>query len=185
MEELLEDMDTSESEHSDLDEEDIEWLHSEDFQDEMGRKRIQTAKKRNSKIVMENNTESEIHKTSTSEENTTTIQKTHSGTCCTCSKYSSCKTSKYECRVINGFCSLSCGCHPKKCSNREPASVEDSDLKPTVTVGNVNQSDDEEVDRNSTTAVSLLVRERCFFRQLYLTSLLRLMAQKESHYLTL
>lgn len=64
-------------------EEDIEWLHSEDFQDEMGRKRIQTAKKRNSKIVMENNTESETHKTSPSEENTTTIQKTHSGTCCT------------------------------------------------------------------------------------------------------
>nr|GEV02475.1 kinesin-like protein KIN-4C [Tanacetum cinerariifolium] len=78
MDELLEDMDTSESEHSDLDEEDIEWLHSEDFQDEMGRKKIQNAKKRNSRIVMENNTESETHKTSPSEENTTTIQKAQS-----------------------------------------------------------------------------------------------------------
>ncbi|PWA55123.1 P-loop containing nucleoside triphosphate hydrolases superfamily protein [Artemisia annua] len=154
VEELLEDMDTSESEHSDLDEEDIEWLHSEDFQDEMGRKRIQTAKKRNSKIVMESNTESETHKTSPSEENTTTIQKAHSGTCCTCSKYSSCKTSKCECRVIKGFCSVSCGCHPKKCSNRELVSVEDSDLKPTVTVGNVNLSDDEEHDKNSSELAS-------------------------------
>ncbi|GJU13643.1 kinesin-like protein KIN-4C isoform X1, partial [Tanacetum coccineum] len=154
MDELLEDMDTSESEHSDLDEEDIEWLHSEDFQDEMGRKKIQNAKKRNSRIVMENNTESETHKTSPSEENTTTIQKAHSGTCCTCSKYSSCKTSKCECRVINGSCSASCGCHPKKCSNREPVSVEDSDLKPTVTVDNVNLLDDEDTDKNSSELAS-------------------------------
>ncbi|KAK6116090.1 hypothetical protein DH2020_008359 [Rehmannia glutinosa] len=39
--------------------------------------------------------------------------------CCTCSKSSSCKTSRCECRAASGNCSLSCSCEPTRCSNRE------------------------------------------------------------------
>lgn len=38
---------------------------------------------------------------------------------CSCGKRSSCLTNKCLCRVMNGSCGPSCGCNPKKCSNRE------------------------------------------------------------------
>ncbi|GAY41489.1 hypothetical protein CUMW_059850 [Citrus unshiu] len=47
-----------------------------------------------------------------------------SGVCCSCSKKSSCKTSKCECRVSGGSCGTSCGCAANKCTNRELGSVE-------------------------------------------------------------
>nr|XP_010320210.1 kinesin-like protein KIN-4C [Solanum lycopersicum]XP_010320211.1 kinesin-like protein KIN-4C [Solanum lycopersicum] len=38
---------------------------------------------------------------------------------CSCGKRSSCLTNKCLCRYTNGSCGPSCGCNPKKCSNRE------------------------------------------------------------------
>lgn len=148
IDELLEDMDTSESEHSDLDENDAEWLHSEDFQDEWGRRRRQTAKKRNSKIVIENNnTDTETLKTSPNDGDTKNlIQRAPSGICCSCSKSSSCKTMKCECRAVGGSCCVSCGCHPKKCSNREETVfVKESGVQAV----NVNACDGEEIETGS------------------------------------
>ncbi|EYU36459.1 hypothetical protein MIMGU_mgv1a000376mg [Erythranthe guttata] len=40
------------------------------------------------------------------------------GVCCTCSKSSSCKTSRCECRAASGMCSLTCTCTASRCSNR-------------------------------------------------------------------
>ncbi|KAI3820239.1 hypothetical protein L1987_07783 [Smallanthus sonchifolius] len=155
IDELLEDMEISESEHSGLDETDTEWLHSEDFQDEWGHRRRKNAKKRNSKIVIESNPDTETHKTSPNEGgDTNTIEKVPSGICCSCSKSSSCKTMKCECRAINGSCSMSCNCHPKKCSNR--AVLVQPEMGPPVTEdGSVNiLSDGEELDKNSSELAS-------------------------------
>ncbi|KAK1406714.1 hypothetical protein QVD17_38322 [Tagetes erecta] len=150
IDELLEDMEISDSEHSDIDETDIEWLHSEDFQDEWGHRRKQNVKKRNSKIVIESNLETETHKTSPTEGgDINSIQKALSGICCTCSKSSSCKTMKCECRMVEGSCSMSCNCHPKKCSNRVADLVEADFGAPATVEGLVHiLSDDEELDKN-------------------------------------
>ncbi|CAH1454168.1 unnamed protein product [Lactuca virosa] len=145
LDELLEDMDTSDSDNSD------DWLHSDDFQDEWGNRRKQTAK-RNSKADF---TDSEIQKTSPTEEGSTGENpKVPFGECCTCSKSSSCKTMKCQCRAAEGMCSASCGCNPKKCSNRETVVVvEQSDSRPPLPAppvavmvdGDVNLSDDQEL----------------------------------------
>ncbi|KAI3672531.1 hypothetical protein L6452_38620 [Arctium lappa] len=128
--ELLEDMDTSESEHSDFE---VDPEYSIDSEDEWGNKRKRTSKK-----------------TSSNEGDTNAIQKPLYETCCSCSKSSSCKTMKCECRSVRGTCSMSCGCHPKKCSNREAAVAEESDSRPLVTgEGNVNISDAEEIEKSS------------------------------------
>lgn len=146
LDELLEDMDTSDSDHSDIDQTDDEWLHSEDFQDEWGHRRKQNAKKRNSKTDTIANTETENPKTSPVED-TNENPKVPSGVCCTCTKNSSCKTMKCECRAVEGMCSPSCGCNPKKCSNRETLVVETSDSQPPVVNvdHDVNLSDDKEL----------------------------------------
>ncbi|XP_023750470.1 kinesin-like protein KIN-4C [Lactuca sativa] len=148
LDELLEDMDTSDSDNSDNSD---DWLHSDDFQDEWGNRRKQTAK-RNSKADF---TDSEIQKTSPTEEGSTGENpKVPFGECCTCSKSSSCKTMKCQCRAAEGMCSASCGCNPKKCSNRETAVVvEQSDSRPPLPAppvavlvdGDVNLSDDQEL----------------------------------------
>ncbi|XP_076899568.1 kinesin-like protein KIN-4C isoform X2 [Bidens hawaiensis] len=156
IDELLEDMEISESEHSDLDETDTEWLQSEDFQDEWGHRRRQNAKKRNSRIIPETNPDSGTQKTSPIEGgDSSTLQKAPSGVCCSCSKSSSCKTMKCECRAIEGSCSLSCGCHPKKCSNRVAVVVQ-PDLAPPVTDGGIVEilSDGEESDKTSSELAS-------------------------------
>nr|XP_043640176.1 kinesin-like protein KIN-4C [Erigeron canadensis] len=147
-----EDMDTDVSDHSD-NETDTEWLHSEDFQDEMGHRKRQNNKKRNSKIFVEN-TDAETHKIFPREATTNVIQKTVSGICCSCSKSSSCKTQKCECRAVDGFCSISCGCHPKKCSNRDAVVVEESDVRPPATVETMILSDDEGIERSSSALAS-------------------------------
>uniref|UniRef100_A0A5B7AUA4 Kinesin motor domain-containing protein n=1 Tax=Davidia involucrata TaxID=16924 RepID=A0A5B7AUA4_DAVIN len=106
--ELLEDMDTSDSEHSDLDatddecerehfdldaaNDDPEWVHS-------NRRR---PKKRNLKGEV----------------------------CCSCSKKSLCKTTRCECRAAWGNCGISCNCEATKCSNREAAVIKEVDHLP-------------------------------------------------------
>ncbi|XP_062030502.1 kinesin-like protein KIN-4C isoform X1 [Rosa rugosa] len=52
------------------------------------------------------------------------VKKSESGVCCSCSKTSSCKTTKCQCRTTGGACGPSCGCVPAKCSNRESSLVE-------------------------------------------------------------
>ncbi|XP_024976973.1 kinesin-like protein KIN-4C [Cynara cardunculus var. scolymus] len=128
--ELLEDMDTSESEHSDFE---VDPEYSIDSEDEWGNKRKRTSKK-----------------TSSNEGDTNVIQKPPSETCCSCSKSSSCKTMKCECRAVRGACSMLCECHPRKCSNREVAVAKESDSRPLVTgEDNVILSDAEEIEKSS------------------------------------
>ncbi|GMH31245.1 hypothetical protein Nepgr_033088 [Nepenthes gracilis] len=90
--ELLEDMDTSESDHCNSDEgtADDEWVQS-----------VQKVR-RNSKRGMP-----------------PVIGKPVPGLCCSCSKVSHCKTMKCDCRAAGGSCSDSCGCSSSKCKNRE------------------------------------------------------------------
>ncbi|OWM71337.1 hypothetical protein CDL15_Pgr011466 [Punica granatum] len=51
-----------------------------------------------------------------------------SGTCCSCSKRSLCKTMKCECRTAGGSCGIACGCSSAKCTNRAdlPVKLEES-----------------------------------------------------------
>ncbi|XP_057773194.1 kinesin-like protein KIN-4C [Salvia miltiorrhiza] len=96
--ELLEDMDTSDDEQSNLEnDEDGDWGKTRE------RKR-RTSRKRNSKM--------EHFDQSLSMRYT-------EGVCCSCSKSSSCKTSRCECRAASGICSSSCSCEATRCSNRE------------------------------------------------------------------
>ncbi|KAI8550248.1 hypothetical protein RHMOL_Rhmol06G0089900 [Rhododendron molle] len=138
---LLVDMDTSESEHSDLDatydDDDTEWEATE--------KRI--ARKRNSKtdgrigalLHPIEISDSESLKTEASDERTTAVtQKTTSGLCCTCSKYSLCKTTRCECRAGGGSCGVSCNCISSKCSNREATLTNALDYFPHSELGDCN-----------------------------------------------
>ncbi|KAE9457317.1 hypothetical protein C3L33_10753, partial [Rhododendron williamsianum] len=137
---LLVDMDTSESEHSDLDatyDDDTEWEATE--------KRI--ARKRNSKTdgrigALSHPIEisdSESLKTEASDERMTAVtQKTTSGLCCTCSRYSLCKTTRCECRAGGGNCGVSCNCISSKCSNREATLTNALDCLPHSELGDCN-----------------------------------------------
>lgn len=55
--------------------------------------------------------------------------------CCSCSKSSSCKTNKCQCRVAGNSCGKSCGCVATKCANRELVSNEEP---PQLEVAEVN-----------------------------------------------
>ncbi|KAI3689178.1 hypothetical protein L2E82_47128 [Cichorium intybus] len=54
---------------------------------------------------------------------------------------------KCESRAVEGMCSPSCGCNPKKCSNRETLVVETFDSQPPMVNvdGDVNLSDDKDL----------------------------------------
>lgn len=107
------DMDTSESEHSDVDDDDDdEWVNSEK----------RPAKKRNSKVKR-----SQVIGNSDSDEKPTAQQA--SRLCCSCSKWSSCKTSKCECKAAGGSCGTHCGCETSKCTNRELIIISDSPIQ--------------------------------------------------------
>ncbi|XP_042027796.1 kinesin-like protein KIN-4C [Salvia splendens] len=56
------------------------------------------------------------------------------GVCCTCSKFSSCKTSRCECRAANGSCSSSCSCRTNRCSNREASMKDMLDLSENMSL---------------------------------------------------
>lgn len=53
------------------------------------------------------------------EEHSDVTGKARTNRCCSCSKKSSCKTLKCECRATNGSCGTSCGCAQAKCANRD------------------------------------------------------------------
>ncbi|CAK7347261.1 unnamed protein product [Dovyalis caffra] len=124
---ILDDMDTSESEHSVNDLTDDEWVQSEKeaTDDEWVMSGKRRGKKRNSKTKGRSST-GDIYddgnsKSDCSGEADTTVQ-----VCCACSKYSLCKTSKCQCRASGGSCGTSCGCMPNKCSNRGATELDDS-----------------------------------------------------------
>ncbi|KAG5612774.1 hypothetical protein H5410_024055 [Solanum commersonii] len=66
------------------------------------------------------------------------------GSGCSCGKRSSCMTNKCLCRFTVGSCGPSCGCNPKKCSNREGST---KNQLPSLDVvgdeGNTLETDDE------------------------------------------
>ncbi|KAL3504870.1 hypothetical protein ACH5RR_034711 [Cinchona calisaya] len=137
---LLEDMDTSDSENSDVDQadddyelEDAEWFLTK------GRRR--RPKQRNIKNSSHSGTachpisicDSEGLNTTSGGGDSSVNQKSASAMCCcSCSKQSLCKTKKCECRAAQGICGALCGCDLARCSNRESASTpEDTDSPPS------------------------------------------------------
>ncbi|XP_077216302.1 P-loop containing nucleoside triphosphate hydrolases superfamily protein [Tasmannia lanceolata] len=106
---LLEDMDTSDSDQSEKgDDSDVEWVESIK----------QQTKKRVSKTGAR-----KMATSSTPEEtgNTESYNSEISAEvlCCSCSKRSTCKTNQCECRATGAQCGPSCRCAPSKCVNRE------------------------------------------------------------------
>lgn len=164
--ELLEDMDTSESEHSSCEvDDDVDWKYSSlDEGDESGwahaeaKGRRRKTKRKSSKpgrhsVAQSNSNYSddpETIETIPAVEQDTILQKTLDVICCSCSKWSFCKTAKCECRAGGGNCGISCGCNPNKCSNRE-VKIKDLGALPQLEVlegtGNVSTADEIEKSR--------------------------------------
>ncbi|KAK8552132.1 hypothetical protein V6N12_040745 [Hibiscus sabdariffa] len=113
---FMEDMDISESEHSDMeahdddDDDDDDWVQSDKKQI-----RKRASRFRNSILAVHQPDTNGLENKGCSDEVTEKID----GICCTCSKQSSCKTSKCQCRANGSSCGQSCGCSSAKCSNRE------------------------------------------------------------------
>lgn len=145
----LEDMDTSDSEYSDMGQGDDDYeLGHTDLDDpewSLTNGRSRCAKKRNSKNNSHSGTASHPISVSDSEslntktsggEDSTVNQNYASAICCSCSKKSLCKTMKCECRLADGICGTSCGCDPVKCSNRESTLTQQDDgLPPSEIAG--------------------------------------------------
>ncbi|TXG52671.1 hypothetical protein EZV62_021840 [Acer yangbiense] len=138
------DMDSSESEHSDMDAADDDWVNSdmEAADDDWARTEKRRVKKRNSKtggrssveVHQPNLDEMEKLKLDSSGEGVIAMsRKVTVALCCTCSKSSSCKTTKCQCRAALGLCGTSCGCASNKCSNREAATLKMDELCSPVT----------------------------------------------------
>ncbi|KAE8666761.1 Kinesin-like protein BC2 [Hibiscus syriacus] len=111
---FTEDMDISESEHSDMDahdddDDDDEWVQSD-------KKQIlkRVSRSRTSILAVHQPDSNDLENKGCSDEVTEKID----GICCSCSKQSSCKTSKCQCRANGSSCGQSCGCSSVKCSNR-------------------------------------------------------------------
>ncbi|CAN1825915.1 Kinesin-like protein KIN-4C [Linum perenne] len=103
---MNEDMDTSISDHSDSEtnDEDDEWVRST----------IKKTRKTSSRT-------GGLHSRSPSGDGEDSRKIQPAGQCCSCSRKSSCKTTKCECLAAGGMCGASCGCSASKCSNRDPA----------------------------------------------------------------
>ncbi|XP_068655953.1 kinesin-like protein KIN-4C [Aristolochia californica] len=113
----LDDMDTSESDHSYLSDmaSDSEWEKSELKQS----KRVwpkKDLKPGPHKTVLL--TPIEVENTSDEAVCPPMVTKSALETCCSCSRYSKCKTSKCACRNAGTSCGDTCGCMPTKCANR-------------------------------------------------------------------
>ncbi|XP_010254537.1 PREDICTED: kinesin-like protein KIN-4C [Nelumbo nucifera] len=129
--ELLEDMDTSESDCSDLADED--WDESEAIDDEWvesGKWQVKRGCKTKPRTkVIANSLDTNVPDNLNSETSCAeSIPKLgpQSGACC-CSKNSSCKTLKCECRAVGATCGVSCGCKATKCANRGPIEVKEDE----------------------------------------------------------
>lgn len=154
-------MDTSESEHSAIDENDDEWVVSRsdiDINDEdwaLGKRRV---RKRNSRTagrtsvasnLSDNNDSGSLKLDSSGEGIDAEKLTTALGVCCSCSKYSFCKTTKCQCRVSGGSCGTSCGCLPTKCANRGTVLKEVGDSPESESAeGNGNGSGSDETEKS-------------------------------------
>lgn len=112
---FTEDMDISESEHSDIDalddDDDDDWVQSDKKQI-----RRRASKSRTSSLgVHQPDTNGSENKKGCTDE----VTGKNDVICCTCSQKSLCKTSKCQCRANGSSCGQSCGCTSIKCSNRE------------------------------------------------------------------
>ncbi|KAL5559975.1 hypothetical protein UlMin_036186 [Ulmus minor] len=125
---VLEDMDTSDSEHSDIvyDDDDDEWAPEDHLLSG-----IKEVRKRKSKSGNHSNPGSSdtndgrsLKSEPSGEEEEVGGKNASVGVCCSCSRYSSCKTSKCQCRTSGGVCGASCSCMPAKCANREAGEVQ-------------------------------------------------------------
>uniref|UniRef100_A0A6N2MLA4 Kinesin motor domain-containing protein n=1 Tax=Salix viminalis TaxID=40686 RepID=A0A6N2MLA4_SALVM len=104
---ILDDMDTSESEHSDNDLMDDDWVQSEKeaTDDEWVMSGKRQGRKRNYKNKARSSTGS-IHDPENSKSDCSGEVATAVPVCCACSKYSLCKTSKCQCRASGGACGV-------------------------------------------------------------------------------
>ena len=129
----MEDMDTSESEHSDMDaSDDDEWVQSEK---KPIRRRASRSRSSSLEIYQSVTNDLENIKGCIDE-----VTEQIDGLCCTCSKQSSCKTLKCQCRANGNSCGQLCGCYSVKCSNREvesnmPNNVDSNEEKNLVAHG--------------------------------------------------
>ncbi|KAK7311684.1 hypothetical protein RJT34_09974 [Clitoria ternatea] len=118
----LEDMDTSETESDDYDAETIddEWENS-------GKLRVRKRKLKSRCSGVENN-QSKNNISEDFKENLKDglVDGSASDICCSCSKASSCKTTKCKCKAMGNSCGSSCGCLATKCANRA-SSIEETD----------------------------------------------------------
>ncbi|CAL9162770.1 unnamed protein product [Musa hybrid cultivar] len=123
----LDDMDISDTEMSDVFETDAE--ASEEFESDVAdedwiesRKKIrkkQFQNYQNRKSTLEDNIPVGNLSEKPNEEGKIKVEKVGFEHCCSCSRVSSCKTKRCECRALGSVCSTYCGCVPSKCSNRE------------------------------------------------------------------
>ncbi|TVU28486.1 hypothetical protein EJB05_20005 [Eragrostis curvula] len=130
------DMDISDSEHSEeledlIEESDSDWVQStrkEDLNEESDSDWEQSARKiRRRRRTVSSHSNSNLGRQSIKEnaepetfpDAKSTLSKDDSCRGCSCSKSSSCKTNKCECRGSGAQCSEDCGCRSSKCSNRE------------------------------------------------------------------
>lgn len=113
---LLEDMDTSDSEVSDSEyepEHDVAEADMLESAKKMSKRRYKSIAVAKPKVEVNNPKPETVI-----EEANSNPEKSESGVCCSCSRVSSCKTKKCECRAAGGTCSSSCGCVASKCANR-------------------------------------------------------------------
>ncbi|OMO50768.1 hypothetical protein CCACVL1_30271 [Corchorus capsularis] len=110
---FMEDMDTSESEHSDMDaSDDDEWVQSN-----KKKNRRKTFRPRGHSSMGTN--QSDTNGLESTKESSCEVPGKTDGLCCTCSKQSYCKTPKCQCKANGNSCGESCSCSSVKCSNRE------------------------------------------------------------------
>lgn len=139
-------MDTSQSEDSDVDD---EWVQSDvDMaDDESARPNKRRFKNRVSRSG-DNQNAGDV-KDPEDEGSAAAMEKTASGVvCCTCSKFSSCKTMKCQCRVAKGICGASCGCVASKCSNRDGNMLKHDDLAREMSECAETGSGSEDIEKN-------------------------------------
>ncbi|KAL0432658.1 UNVERIFIED_CONTAM: Kinesin-like protein KIN-4C [Sesamum latifolium] len=140
----LEDMDTSDDDHQEhprLSDDDGEWVRTRE-------RKKRPARRRNSKTDSHVETVVDLEHLVVA----TSVERV----CCSCSKSSSCKTSRCECRAASGNCTPSCGCGPTKCSNREE--VIGKDLLQPEAAGNMLDTDETERSKNLASHGAMLLQ---------------------------
>ncbi|CAN1825918.1 Kinesin-like protein KIN-4C [Linum perenne] len=132
---MNEDMDTSISDHSDSEtnDEDDEWVRST----------IKKTRKTSSRTGgLHSRSPSDNTDSSSSGDGEDSRKIQPAGQCCSCSRKSSCKTTKCECLAAGGMCGASCGCSASKCSNRDPAAYAIANSEIDAEMGGASGSDE-------------------------------------------